>query len=255
MAAPSPVNLIVLRPRYRETGAVERIDCTRFGSGAYSIPSSVEHLSFETNAKFVLAIETGVACFKGCRATSSGRRLKLHSGLDGRVCRRVPPAVSSASFRRRVRRFQCTPLSTVILTGSRTSTARLKVGSGNAAHINPSSSVSLNARYLGVTPQDIRDYKLPTHPAQRGRHQARQRRPQERSLLQSPQTLAEGHQRSLENGGARRAAGSGEVGTQLRHRGVSSAEACKPGAISALVAGCEKGGTSHEGNPAGRWHR
>ena len=50
--------LVVLDPD-RETGVVERIDCTRFGSGAYSIPSSVEHLSFETDAKFILAIETG----------------------------------------------------------------------------------------------------------------------------------------------------------------------------------------------------
>ena len=51
-------NLIVLDPD-RETGEVERIDCTRFGSGAYSIPSTVEHLSFQTDAKFILAIETG----------------------------------------------------------------------------------------------------------------------------------------------------------------------------------------------------
>ena len=51
-------NLIVLDPD-RETGVIERIDCTRFGSGAYSIPSTVEHLSFETDAKFILAIETG----------------------------------------------------------------------------------------------------------------------------------------------------------------------------------------------------
>ncbi|MCK5711594.1 MAG: hypothetical protein KAI25_02650, partial [Hyphomicrobiaceae bacterium] len=50
--------LVVLDPD-RETGEVERIDCTRFGSGAYSIPSSVEHLSFETDARFILAIETG----------------------------------------------------------------------------------------------------------------------------------------------------------------------------------------------------
>jgi len=39
----------------------------------------------------------------------------------------------------------------------------LKVGSGNAAHINQFFCVP-TARYLGVTPQDIRDYKLPTHP-------------------------------------------------------------------------------------------
>ena len=50
--------LVVLDPD-RETGQVEQIDCTRFGSGAYSIPSTVEHLSFETDAKFILAIETG----------------------------------------------------------------------------------------------------------------------------------------------------------------------------------------------------
>ena len=50
--------LVVLDPD-RETGRVERIDCTRFGSGAYSIPSSVEALRFETKAKFILAIETG----------------------------------------------------------------------------------------------------------------------------------------------------------------------------------------------------
>src|SRR5258705_3043561 len=50
--------LVVLDPD-RDTGVVERIDCTRFGSGAYSIPSTVEHLSFETDAKFILPIGTG----------------------------------------------------------------------------------------------------------------------------------------------------------------------------------------------------
>ena len=40
------------------TGKELRIDCTKFGSGAYSIPISVEHLKFKTNAKFILAIET-----------------------------------------------------------------------------------------------------------------------------------------------------------------------------------------------------
>jgi DNA topoisomerase-6 subunit A len=39
----------------------------------------------------------------------------------------------------------------------------LKVGSGNAAHINQFFCVP-QARFLGVTPQDIIDYKLPTHP-------------------------------------------------------------------------------------------
>ena len=39
----------------------------------------------------------------------------------------------------------------------------LKVGSGNAAHLNEYFCVP-QARYLGITPQDIVDYKLPTHP-------------------------------------------------------------------------------------------
>ena len=39
----------------------------------------------------------------------------------------------------------------------------LKVGSGNAAHLNEYFCVP-QARYLGITPKDIVDYKLPTHP-------------------------------------------------------------------------------------------
>ena len=39
----------------------------------------------------------------------------------------------------------------------------LKVGSGNAAHINEYFCVP-KAKFLGVTPQDIIDYKLPSHP-------------------------------------------------------------------------------------------
>ena len=35
-----------------ETGEELKIDCTKFGSGAYSIPSKVEHLKFNTKAKF-----------------------------------------------------------------------------------------------------------------------------------------------------------------------------------------------------------
>jgi len=37
------------------------------------------------------------------------------------------------------------------------------VGSGNAAHINQYFCVP-NAKFIGITPQDIVDYKLPTHP-------------------------------------------------------------------------------------------
>jgi len=50
---------MVVIDRDPETGAEVRIDCQGFGTGSYSIPHSVEHLKFETDAKFVLAIETG----------------------------------------------------------------------------------------------------------------------------------------------------------------------------------------------------
>ena len=74
-------NLVVLDPD-RDTGRVERIDCTRFGSGAYSIPSSVEQLSFETKAKFVLAIETG-GVFQRLQSHKFWQTVELHPGLPG----------------------------------------------------------------------------------------------------------------------------------------------------------------------------
>ncbi len=39
----------------------------------------------------------------------------------------------------------------------------LRVGSGNAAHLNEYFCVP-QAKFLGVTPEDILEYKLPTHP-------------------------------------------------------------------------------------------
>jgi DNA topoisomerase-6 subunit A len=151
--------LIVLDPD-RETGVVERIDCTRFGSGAYSIPSSVEHLSFETDAKFILAIETGGVF----------QRLQSHKFWQTSDCILVSMAgVPTRATRRFVRKLSdecklpvyafvdCDPygISNIYRT--------LKVGSGNAAHLNQFFCVP-KARYLGVTPADIREYQLPTHP-------------------------------------------------------------------------------------------
>ena len=151
--------LIVLDPD-RETGEVERIDCTRFGSGAYSIPSSVEQLSFETNAKFILAIETGGVF----------QRLQSHKFWQTANCILVSMAgVPTRATRRFIRKLSdeckipvyafvdCDPygISNIYRT--------LKVGSGNAAHLSQFFCVP-QARYLGVTPQDIVDYQLPTHP-------------------------------------------------------------------------------------------
>jgi len=152
-------DLIVYDPDI-ETGEIERIDCTRFGSGAYSIPSLVEHLSFETKAKFILAIETG----------GMFQRLQSHKFWKKANCILVSMSgVPTRSTRRFIRRLSeqaripvyafvdCDPygISNIYRT--------LKVGSGNAAHINQFFCAPA-ARFLGVTPQDIKDYKLPTHP-------------------------------------------------------------------------------------------
>jgi DNA topoisomerase-6 subunit A len=153
--------LVVLDPD-RDTGEIERIDCTRFGSGAYSIPSSVEHLSFDTDAKFILAIETGGVF----------QRLQSHKFWQTSNCILVSLAgVPTRATRRFIRKLSdecgipvyafvdCDPygISNIYRT--------LKVGSGNAAHISQFFCVP-QARFLGVTPQDIIDYDLPTHPLQ-----------------------------------------------------------------------------------------
>ena len=143
-----------------ESGKTERIDCTRFGSGAYSIPSLVEHLTFETKAKFILCIETG----------GMFQRLQSHKFWNKAHCILISMAgVPTRATRRFVRRLSdqcdlpvyafvdCDPygISNIYRT--------LKVGSGNAAHINQFFCVP-RATFLGVTPQDIVDYDLPTHP-------------------------------------------------------------------------------------------
>ena len=153
--------LIVLDPDL-ETGQIERIDCTRFGSGAYSIPSSVEQLSFETKAKFILAIETG----------GIFQRLQSHKFWQTSNCILVSMAgVPTRATRRFIRKLSddckipvyafvdCDPygISNIYRT--------LKVGSGNAAHLSQFFCVP-QASFLGVTPQDIIDYDLPTHPLQ-----------------------------------------------------------------------------------------
>ena len=143
-----------------ETGKTEKIDCTKFGSGAYSIPSLVEQLTFETPAKFILCIETG----------GMFQRLQSHKFWKKSHCILISMAgVPTRATRRFVRRLSdqckipvyafvdCDPygISNIYRT--------LKVGSGNAAHVNQFFCVP-RTRFLGVTPQDIIDYKLPTHP-------------------------------------------------------------------------------------------
>ncbi len=148
-------NLVVI-DNDSETGLPISIDCTNFGSGSYSIPHSVEHLKFETKAKFILAIETG----------GMFQRLNNHKYWKTANCILVETAgVPTRATRRFVRRLaddkkipvyafvDCDPY------GIANIYRTLKVGSGNAAHINRFFCVP-QAQYLGVTPQDIIDFKL-----------------------------------------------------------------------------------------------
>lgn len=145
-----------------ESGEEIQINCARLGTGAWSIPSQVEHMRFQTKAKFILAVET----------SSLFQRLVHHrywetahcilismSGVPTRACRR---------FIRRLADDQKLPV--LAFTdgdpyGYGNIYRTLKVGSGQAAHINKFFCVP-QAQYLGVTPQDIIDYDLEdaTHP-------------------------------------------------------------------------------------------
>jgi len=151
--------LVVLDPDM-ETGEIERIDCTRFGSGAYAIPSSVEMLSFETDARFILAIETG-GVFQRLQShkfwQTANCILVNMAGVPARACRRFIRKLSDECSLPVYAFVDCDPygISNIYRT--------LKVGSGNAAHLSQFFCVP-QAHYLGVTPQDIVDYELPTHP-------------------------------------------------------------------------------------------
>jgi len=151
---------LIVIDKDQDSGKEIRIDCTKFGSGAYSIPISVEELKFETKAQFILAIETA-GMFqrlvkhnfwkkKNCILVSMG-------GVPTRACRR---------FIRRLSDEKKIPVY-AFCDGDMYAYANiyrsLKVGSGNAAHINKYFCVP-RARFIGITPQDIVKYKLPTHP-------------------------------------------------------------------------------------------
>jgi DNA topoisomerase-6 subunit A len=151
---------LVVVDRDAETGESLRIDCRKFGSGAYSIPISVEHLGFETKAEFVLVIETA-GMFQRLVKHNYWKRgnciLVSMGGVPTRACRR---------FIRRLADTKKLPVYVFVdgdPYGITNIYRTLKVGSGNAAHLNEFFCVP-QARFLGITPQDIVDYKLPTHP-------------------------------------------------------------------------------------------
>jgi len=150
---------LIVVDRDRKTKEKIEIDCSRLGSGAYTVPSSVEHLGFRTKAKFVLAIETGGMFDRlveegfsddfNCIMISMG-------GVPSRACRRF---IRRLADEHKIPVYAFTDGDPY---GYMNIYRTLKVGSGNAAHLNQFFCVP-QARYLGVTPQDIIDYKLTTH--------------------------------------------------------------------------------------------
>jgi len=137
-----------------------RIDCTKFGSGAYSIPTEVENLQFQSQAKFILAIETA-GMFQRLVKYDYWKKAKCilisMGGVPTRACRR---------FIRRLTDQLKVPVYAFVdgdPYGYFNIYRTLKVGSGNAAHLNRFFCVP-TVRFLGVTAQDIITYNLPTHP-------------------------------------------------------------------------------------------
>jgi DNA topoisomerase-6 subunit A len=151
---------LVVVDRDRISGKKIEIDCTQFGSGAYSVPISVEELEFKTKARFILAIETA-GMFQRLNNHSFWRTtnciLVSMGGVPTRACRR---------FIRRLSDEHKLPVYAFVdgdPYGYGNIYRTLKVGSGNAAHINEYFCVP-NASFLGVTPDDVEKYDLPTHP-------------------------------------------------------------------------------------------
>jgi DNA topoisomerase-6 subunit A len=136
-----------------------KIDCTKFGSGAYSIPSEVEELQFKSNAKFILAIETAGMFQRLVKYDYWAKNdciLVSMGGVPTRACRR---------FIRRLSDKLKIPVYSFVdgdPYGYFNIYRTLKVGSGNAAHLSEFFCVP-GTSFLGVTPQDIKDYDLPTH--------------------------------------------------------------------------------------------
>lgn len=147
---------LVVIDRNAVTGEAVEVDCSNLGSGAYTIPRSAEHLSFRTDARFVLAIETG----------GMFQRLNNHRFWETAHCVIVEmggvPTRATRRFIRLLSDKQNLPVYCFVDCdpyGFTNIYRTLKVGSGNAAHINRFLCVP-RAKFLGVTPQDIIDFGL-----------------------------------------------------------------------------------------------
>jgi DNA topoisomerase-6 subunit A len=156
------VGPMVVSEKDAETGKTIKTDCASEGSLNFTIPHSVENFKFETKAKFILAVETS-GMFKRLHANRFWEDyncvLISMQGVPTRATRRFIRKLSDEKKLPVYAFVDCDPygISNIYRT--------LKVGSGNAAHLNQFFCAP-KASFLGVTPQDIIDFELEdaTHP-------------------------------------------------------------------------------------------
>ena len=236
---------LVVLDRDRKTGKKLEIDCSRFGSGSYTVPSVVEQLEFRTKAKFILAIETN-GTFE--RLVEEGYAAKSHcilvamGGVPSRACRRF--------VRRLADQYK---LPVYVFTdgdpyGYFNIYRTLKVGSGNAAHLNEFFCVP-QARYLGrdsVGHRGVQPEGLHAS-APGGGHQARAGRAEERPVRPASQGMAGCDPADAQDGQARRAAGVRQARARLRRHEISAGEAEESGEVPAVT---EPGSTGSEDTAA-----
>jgi DNA topoisomerase-6 subunit A len=126
------------------------------------VPRWVEHLEYKTKAKFVLCIETQ-GMFQRLQSHKYWAKtnciLISMGGVPTRACRRFVRRLSESAKIPVYAFTDCDPY------GIANIYRTLKVGSGNAAHINRFFCVP-GVTYLGLTPYDIQEYGLgkATHP-------------------------------------------------------------------------------------------
>jgi DNA topoisomerase-6 subunit A len=184
-----------------ETGARLEIDCAGLGSGAYSVPRSVERLGFRTDADFILAIETG-GMFQRLNNHRFWKKanciLVEMGGVPTRATRRFIRRLSDAADLPVYCFVDCDPY------GFANIYRTLKAGSGNAAHIN---------RFFCVPrAQFLRRHAAGHHRLRPGRrhssalqdrYQARGRRHRQRSVFRRSPALDRRHRTVARDGRAR----------------------------------------------------
>jgi len=133
-----------------------RVDLTRLGRGAYTVPRDPAPLRFESEAELVLVIETG-GMFQRLASHRFWERIPCilveMGGVPTRATRRFVGQLNERLDLPVYCFTDCDPY------GFANIYRTLKAGSGNAAHTSGIYAVP-EAHFLGVTPEDIKEFGL-----------------------------------------------------------------------------------------------